>query len=111
VVNDLASKHEVGHYDAVASRRLSLMNRCFGQIPYTSLLQDFPFKGNEASLRAMEDHDMIAVSYIDGGSFRAQLNCFILTENQILRSVTGRPSMVRPGKPLYRHVFERLANG
>jgi len=24
---------------------------------------------------------------------------------------SGRPSMIRPGKPLYRHVFQRLANG
>lgn len=80
MVNDLAANHEVGRYDAAVFRRMSLMNRCCEQIPYTSLLQDFPFKGNEAALRAMEDHDMIAVSYIDGGSFRTQLICFILTE-------------------------------
>ncbi|KAJ9114774.1 hypothetical protein QFC22_005650 [Naganishia vaughanmartiniae] len=52
---------------------------------YANLLQDFPFKGQEASLKAMEEHDMIAVSFVD-----------------------GRPSMVRAGKPVYRQAFQRL---
>ncbi|KAJ9121916.1 hypothetical protein QFC24_004498 [Naganishia onofrii] len=52
---------------------------------YANLLQDFPFKGQEAALKAMEEHDMIAVSFVD-----------------------GRPSMVRAGKPVYRQAFQRL---
>jgi hypothetical protein len=51
-------------------------------------LQDFPFKGQEAALKAMEEHDLIAVSFVD-----------------------GRPSMVRAGKPVYRQAFQRLVSG
>ncbi len=36
------------------------------QTSYANLLQDYPFKGQEAQLKALEEHDMIVVSYIDG---------------------------------------------
>ena len=49
---------------------------------------DFPFKGDEAALWSMERSDLIT----------------IVTQQ-------GRPSSIRPGKPLFRTVFERLANG
>ncbi|GHJ88128.1 hypothetical protein NliqN6_4530 [Naganishia liquefaciens] len=52
---------------------------------YANILQDFPFKGQEAALKAMEEHDLIAVSFVD-----------------------GRPSMIRAGKPVYRQAFQRL---
>lgn len=55
---------------------------------YANLLQDFPFKGQEAALKAMEEHDLIAVSFMD-----------------------GRPSMIRAGKPVYRQAFQRLVSG
>jgi hypothetical protein len=55
---------------------------------YAKLLLDFPFKGQEAALKALEEHDLIAVQYID-----------------------GRASMVRPGKPVFRQAFAALVNG
>ncbi|KAL1746991.1 RNA12 protein-domain-containing protein [Schizophyllum fasciatum] len=55
------------------------------EIPYQDLLLNFPFKGDENALRAMEQAELITVG----------------THN-------GRPSAVRPGKPVYKWVFERL---
>ncbi|KAI5900140.1 uncharacterized protein SCHCODRAFT_02607113 [Schizophyllum commune H4-8] len=55
------------------------------EIPYQDLLLNFPFKGDENALRAMEQAELITVG----------------TNN-------GRPSAVRPGKPVYKWVFERL---
>lgn len=52
------------------------------------MLQEFPFKGAEQSLKALEEHELVSVSYID-----------------------GRASMVKPGKPVFRYVFQALANG
>jgi hypothetical protein len=51
-------------------------------------LQDFPFKGAEQSLKALEEHDLISISYHD-----------------------GRASMVRPGKPVFRYAFKALVEG
>jgi len=58
------------------------------QVPYYDILMEFPFKGDEAALWSMERSDLISV----------------VTHQ-------GRPSSIRPGKPLFRTVFERLANG
>lgn len=58
------------------------------QISYAALLQDYPFKGAESALKALEAHDLVQVSYVD-----------------------GRPSMVRPGKPVFRHAFGKLVQG
>lgn len=55
---------------------------------YANMLQDFPFKGAEASLKAMEEHELVSVTYYE-----------------------GRASMVRPGKPVFRYAFEQLING
>lgn len=52
------------------------------------MLQEFPFKGAEQSLKALEEHELVSVSYID-----------------------GRASMVKPGKPVFRYVFQALVNG
>ncbi|TFY82063.1 hypothetical protein EWM64_g1954 [Hericium alpestre] len=57
------------------------------EVPYHDMLVDFPFKGDEAALRSMEQTDFIAIG-----------------------TVNGRPSVIKPGKPIYRHVFERLAS-
>ncbi|OCH95302.1 hypothetical protein OBBRIDRAFT_878653 [Obba rivulosa] len=55
------------------------------EISYHEVLMDFPFKGDETPLRNMEQAELIAVS----------------TQN-------GRPSSIKPGKPVYKYVFERL---
>ncbi len=57
-------------------------------IPYYETLMSAPFKGEEGPLRSMERAELIAVDAQD-----------------------GRPSTIRPGRPIYRHVFRRLANG
>jgi len=56
-------------------------------IPYYETLMNAPFKGDEGPLRSMERADLIAVDALD-----------------------GRPSTIRPGRPVYRSVFRRLAN-
>lgn len=58
------------------------------QISYSQLLQDFPFKGAEHSLKALEEHELVGVTYVD-----------------------GRASRVKPGKPVYRFAFQSLVNG
>ncbi|KAF7365492.1 Mitochondrial escape protein 2 [Mycena venus] len=57
------------------------------ELPYHEVLLEFPFKGDEASLRSIEHAELISVG----------------THN-------GRPSTIRPGKPVFRAVFERLVN-
>ncbi|KAI9466031.1 RNA12 protein-domain-containing protein [Lactarius psammicola] len=56
-------------------------------VPYHEILVNVPFKGEESPLRSMERADMISVD----------------TQN-------GRPSAIRPGRPIYRHVFQRLVD-
>jgi hypothetical protein len=51
-------------------------------------LQDFPFKGAEQSLKALEEHELVGVTYVE-----------------------GRASKVKPGKPVYRYAFQSLVNG
>lgn len=58
------------------------------QLPYGKLLQEFPFKGAEQSLKALEEHELVSFSYHE-----------------------GRPSRVRPGKPVFRYAFEALVEG
>ncbi|KAI5124079.1 hypothetical protein M0805_003906 [Coniferiporia weirii] len=55
------------------------------EISYHDLLIDFPFKGDEAALRAMEHADLITI-----GTFN------------------GRPSVIKPGRPVYHFIFKRL---
>jgi RNA12 protein len=57
-------------------------------VPYHESLMNTPFKGDEGPLRNMEQAEMISVDTQD-----------------------GRPSMIRPGRPIYRYVFQRLVNG
>ncbi|KAF5372862.1 hypothetical protein D9758_001752 [Tetrapyrgos nigripes] len=56
-------------------------------IPYYDVLFNFPFKGDESALRSMEEAELINIA----------------THN-------GRPSVIRPGRPVYKYVFERLVN-
>ncbi|KAF8519313.1 RNA12 protein-domain-containing protein [Hysterangium stoloniferum] len=55
------------------------------KLQYYQVLLDFPFKGNENALRAMEHAELISIS-----------------------TVNGRPWTIGPGKPIHRYVFERL---
>ncbi|KAI0048209.1 exonuclease [Auriscalpium vulgare] len=55
------------------------------EVPYHDLLVNYPFKGDEAALRSMEKSELVTIG-----------------------TLNGRPSVIRPGKPVYRYVFERL---
>ncbi|EFI28416.1 exonuclease [Coprinopsis cinerea okayama7 len=55
------------------------------ELSYHELLSDFPFKGDEAAIRNMEHAEFITVTMKD-----------------------GRPSTIKPGKPVLRWVFERM---
>ncbi|KIJ60595.1 hypothetical protein HYDPIDRAFT_32020 [Hydnomerulius pinastri MD-312] len=57
------------------------------ELPYYDVLSEFPFKGDELPLRSMEHAELISIG----------------TSN-------GRPSVIRPGKPVFKYVFERLVN-
>jgi hypothetical protein len=57
-------------------------------MPYHETLMNVPFRGEEGPLRSMERVELITVDTQD-----------------------GRPSAIRPGRPIYRHVFRRLVNG
>ncbi|ESK85972.1 hypothetical protein Moror_9473 [Moniliophthora roreri MCA 2997] len=65
---------------------LKLLSRQ-AEVPYHEVLLNFPFKGDEAALRNMEQAELIAIG-----------------------TYNGRPSVVRPGRPVYRWVFERLVS-
>lgn len=60
---------------------------CKAELPYYEVLLDAPFKGDELPLRSMEHAEIISIS----------------TQH-------GRPSTIRPGKPVFKYVFERLVN-
>lgn len=57
-------------------------------VPYYETLMNAPFKGDETPLRSLEQAELITVEAQD-----------------------GRPSTIRPGRPIYSHVFRRLVNG
>ncbi|KAH9997539.1 exonuclease [Russula vinacea] len=56
-------------------------------VPYHETLINAPFKGEEGPLRSMERAELITVDAQD-----------------------GRPSTIRPGRPIYSHVFRRLVD-
>lgn len=76
------------------------------QASYYGVLLEFPFKGDEAALRSMEHAELITVGTRDGVLVLLTLFC-----DNIVHDTTGRPSTIRPGRPVFRWVFERLANG
>ncbi|CDO69022.1 hypothetical protein BN946_scf184834.g29 [Trametes cinnabarina] len=55
------------------------------EISYHEVLMDFPFKGDETPLRNMEHAELISIG-----------------------TINGRPSTIKPGKPVYKYVFEQL---
>lgn len=54
-------------------------------LSYSSLLLAFPFKSHEDQLKALEAAEFITITYVN-----------------------GRPSLVKPGKPLYHAAFQKL---
>ncbi|KAI0060858.1 hypothetical protein BV25DRAFT_1839423 [Artomyces pyxidatus] len=59
----------------------------YNEVPYHDMLVNYPFKGDEAALRNMEKSELVTIG-----------------------THYGRPSVIRPGKPVYRYVFERLVS-
>ncbi|KAG8903451.1 mitochondrial escape protein 2 [Tulasnella sp. 403] len=57
------------------------------EISYAEVLLEFPFKGDEVALRGMEHAELITITTQD-----------------------GLPVSIKPGKPVYRYVFQRLVN-
>jgi len=55
------------------------------EVPYADLLVNGPFKSADGPLRALEQAELVTVVHRD-----------------------GRPSVIRPGKPVYRHAFQSL---
>ncbi|KAL7413942.1 RNA12 protein-domain-containing protein [Mrakia frigida] len=56
-----------------------------GELSYSALLLAFPFKGAEDKLKNLEAAEFVSITYIN-----------------------GRPSLVKPGKPLYHAAFKKL---
>ncbi|KAI6116935.1 RNA12 protein-domain-containing protein [Pisolithus croceorrhizus] len=57
------------------------------ELPYYQTLVDFPFKGDETPLRAMENAELISIVILN-----------------------GRPSTIRPGRPVLKYVFQQLVH-
>ena len=66
---------------------------------------DFPFKGDETPLRNMEHAELITIGTVNGELYGQ----FISVD--MLRPLPGRPSTIKPGKPVYKWVFEQLVKG
>lgn len=67
---------------------------------------DYPFKGDETPLRSMEHSELISIVTHNGESSLRQSAADFKRY-----SFAGRPSSIKPGKPVYKFVFERLVNG
>ncbi|KAJ7582539.1 RNA12 protein-domain-containing protein [Mycena floridula] len=57
------------------------------EVLYHDVLFAFPFKGDEGPLRSMEHAELISINMVN-----------------------GRPSTIKPGKPVFRYVFEKLVH-
>ena len=77
------------------------------EIPYHDVLLDFPFKGDENALRNMEHAELISIGTVQGEKYISFLRNVTITKN----IPAGRPSVIKPGRPIYRFVFERLVAG
>ena len=69
---------------------------------------DFPFKGDEQPLREMEHAELILINTQNGWQCSdAFLKCLLI----YAFAIAGRPTTIKPGKPVYRYVFEKLVHG
>lgn len=75
------------------------------QVPYHDVLLEFPFKGDETPLRSMEHAELISIGTHEGWHILHHA-CY-----WVYIIMAGRASTIRPGKPVFRWVFERLVNG
>jgi hypothetical protein len=73
------------------------------QAPYYDVLVDM-FKNDESALRNMEHAELISI-VTDNGEYTQN------REGSRCSPRAGRPSAIRPGKPVYKYVFERLVSG
>lgn len=64
VISKLAARSEVSGRN---TQRRYYTNQCI-QIPYSGTLLEFPFKGDDASLREMEKAELISIVTDDGAS-------------------------------------------
>jgi hypothetical protein len=76
------------------------------QVPYYELLVEFPFKGDETPLRNMEQAELITI-----GTYNGEQHLFLSLISKCSLPAAGRPSIIRPGKPVYKYVFEQLVSG
>jgi hypothetical protein len=80
------------------------------QVGYADALHNGPFKGDEKALRALEQVDMISILHREGASRRLG-SVFHFWSVALTKTVlTGHQAVIRPGKPVYRTAFERLAS-
>lgn len=74
---------------AQAWKIVSALSRS-NQLSYAQLLSEFPFKGYDTCLKAMEEHGLIFITTTSGGR-----TC---------------PATVKPGKPVFRESFKSLVD-
>lgn len=75
-------------------------------MPYYDVLMDFPFKGDEMPLLAMEHAELISIATSNGGRASSYATLADAKPHPL-----GRPSTIRPGKPVLKYVFQRLVDG
>ena len=75
------------------------------QLAYYDVLVDL-FKNDETALRNMEHAELIAI-----GTENSEVEFICLRTITDKASCQGRPSIIRPGKPVYKYVFQRLVSG
>ena len=78
------------------------------QLPYSDTLLGSMFKGDDGPLREMERAELISIATNDGMLWP---NLHIIPGPPYTFAFSGLPMVIRPGKPVYRFVFERLVKG
>jgi hypothetical protein len=102
----LARVDEVCDYKYILWVVLRILLMLSSQLPYHQVLLDFPFKGDEVPLRNMEHAELITIGTVNGAA-----SGFVIFETRPDTFNAGRPSVIKPGRPVYKHVFERLVEG
>nr|GAT47512.1 predicted protein [Mycena chlorophos] len=74
------------------------------EVSYHETLLDFPFKGDEVALRSLAHADLISITTHHG----PRTSTLIVRLNST--DYAQRPSTIRPGRPVYRYVFQRLVS-
>lgn len=74
------------------------------QANYADVLVNGPFGSDDKALNALEQAEMVSVIHRDG-----EPNVFKV-KTAANAAMLGRPTLLRPGKPVYRSVFARLTS-